>query len=125
MQGKVNKELDRFHVNLNIDKPPSEQRTSRYIFATTCSCNKGVTLAEAISVGILEPDYHYDEIVQACGRHCRQGNKNVEHGVESWLFYAKGNTVEDNILRKNKRQEQIQSAAKRKVNEIKASSTTI
>jgi hypothetical protein len=120
MQGKIEKELAQFHVNLESNKPPSEQHTARYVIATTSSCGVGVNLAEAISVSFLEPDYHLDAFFQGCGRHCRQGNQNFEHGVESFLLTVKGNTFEERIHTRNKLREQIQNSTTRKVKDVRA-----
>lgn len=117
---RIHKELDRFHGDLDSEVPIEEQSTARYIISTTSSIGVGLTLAEAISVGFLEPDYHADNIKQGFARHCRQGNKNIEHGVESWMFVIEGNTVEERIQEVNKLREQILESATRKVANIRA-----
>ncbi|KAK6591460.1 hypothetical protein H4I95_12190 [Botrytis cinerea] len=99
--------------------PAEDQRTARYIVSTSSSFAVGLTLASAISVAFLEPDYHADTVAQGFHRHCRQGNKNLDHGVESWMFMVKDNKVEARIFDVNNLRKQIISAAERKVDVAK------
>ncbi|KAF7856816.1 hypothetical protein EAF04_009579 [Stromatinia cepivora] len=114
-QTKINAALARFHIDVDCKIPAEEQKTARYIVSTSSSFAVGLTLAEAISVGFLEPDYHADTIAQGIHRHCRQGNKNLDHGVESWMFMVKDNKVEGRIFDVNNLRKQIINAAERKV----------
>lgn len=116
-QRKINDALARFHVNVDSKIPAKEQKTARYIVATSSSFAVGLTLAEAVSVGFLEPDYHADTVAQGIHRHCRQGNKNLDHGVESWMFMVKDNKVEGRIFDVNNLRKQIINAAERKVDD--------
>ncbi|ESZ92640.1 hypothetical protein SBOR_6974 [Sclerotinia borealis F-4128] len=117
-QTKINAALARFHIDINCKTPAEEQKTARYIVATSSSFAVGLTLAEAISVGFLEPDYHADTVAQGISRHCRQGNKNLEHGVESWMFMVKDNRVETRIFEVNNLRKQIINAAERKTDDV-------
>jgi hypothetical protein len=99
-------ELARFKTDVNRES--LNQKTARYIIGTTGAFAVGLTLSEAISVGLLEPDFRVATMIQSMGRHCRQGNKNEV--VCSWLFLAKGNMVEQRICRVNKLRSQITSA---------------
>ncbi|KAJ8058464.1 hypothetical protein OCU04_012652 [Sclerotinia nivalis] len=56
-------------------------------------------------------------IAQGIHRHCRQGNKNLDHGVESWMFMVKDNKVEGRIFDVNNLRKQIINAAERKVDD--------
>ena len=94
--------------------PFEKQHTARFLIATSSSFAVGLTLAEAISVGSLEPDFHADTIAQAFHRHCRQGNKNKI--VYSWMFSAKNNKTETRIQEVSKLRKLIENAASRKVN---------
>ncbi|KAE8440337.1 hypothetical protein EG329_008565 [Mollisiaceae sp. DMI_Dod_QoI] len=114
---KIDAELARFHVNPDNEAPAKDQKTARYIISTSSSFAVGLTLAEAISVGFLEPDYHADTVAQGFYRHCRQGNKNLENGVESFMFFAKDNAVEGRIRNLNEMRTLILKAATRKTKE--------
>jgi len=72
----------------------------------------GLTLAEAMSVGFLEPDSRAATMLKGFARHYRQGNKQVS--VFSWMFLAKESAVEDRICRVNKLRSSINEAAIRK-----------
>ncbi len=108
------KELNRFHINLESGTPPEEQETARFILATNSAITTGLTLAEAISVGFLEPDFNAHTMAQGYARHCRQGNKN-KAGVYSWLFTAKGNKTEERIQEVNHMKAKISEVQTRKV----------
>jgi hypothetical protein len=121
-QSTIDSELDRFHVNLDSDVPFEEQQTAKIIVATSSTFAVGLTLAEALAVGSLEPDFHADTIAQAFHRHCRQGNKNKV--VYSWMFYAKDNKTEDRIREVSKLRKLIENAASRKVNKAMKGAAT-
>ncbi|KAK6591796.1 hypothetical protein H4I95_12038 [Botrytis cinerea] len=118
-QAKINAALARFYIDVDSKVPAEDQRTARYIVSTSSSFAVGLTLASAISVAFLEPDYHADTVAQGFHRHCRQGNKNLDHGVESWMFMVKDNKVEARIFDVNNLRKQIISAAERKVDVAK------
>jgi hypothetical protein len=104
---KIDMELARFHID--VDQSSLDQQTARYIVTTSGACSHGLTLAEAISVGFLEPDYRASTMLQGYARHCRQGNKNTK--VYSWMFLAKNNPVEGRICQVNKLRQSINEAA--------------
>ncbi len=112
-QAAIDRELNRFHVDLDRDDAPEHQHTARFIIATSASFAVGITLSEAISVGALEPDFHADTIAQAFHRHCRQGNKNKV--VHSWMFTAKDNSTESRILQVSSLRKVIEESITRKV----------
>jgi hypothetical protein len=99
-------ELARFKTDVN--KESLNQKTARYIIGTTGAFAVGLMLSEAISVGLLEPDFRAATMIQSMGRHCRQGNKNEL--VCSWLFLAKWNVIEERIRMVNRLRAQITSA---------------
>jgi hypothetical protein len=112
-QPTIDRELEKFHVDLDSSVPFAEQNTARFIVATSSSFAVGLTLSEALSVGSLEPDFHADTLAQAFHRHCRQGNKNKV--VYSWMFYAKDNKTESRIRKVSQLRKLIENAASRKV----------
>lgn len=95
-QKNIDNELARFHLDLDSEVPLEDQTPARYIVATSASFAVGLTLAEAISVLCMEPDFHLDTILQAYYRHCRQGNKNPE--VYTFQMYIGDHVVEKDIL---------------------------
>jgi hypothetical protein len=56
-QAEMTKELKRFKVNLDSSVQVAEQKTARYIVGMTTLIATGLTLAEAVLVGCLEPDF--------------------------------------------------------------------
>lgn len=111
---QISKELERFKADVN--KKVQDQKTARYIIATSSAFSVGLTLSEAISVGFLEPDYRATTMIQGLSRHCRQGNKNPQ--VCSWIFRAKGSTVEERICQVNRLRSCITKAAARTSNSV-------
>jgi hypothetical protein len=105
-------QLDRFHVDLGSSTPVDQQKTARFVIATSSAISIGLTLAEAISVSFLEPDYNAGKVAQGFARHCRQGNKNKK--VYCDIFLAKGNKVEENILEISKLRKTIDAVQNRK-----------
>lgn len=108
--------LDRFHIDVNASL--KGQHTARYIIATSAAITTGVTLAEAMTVSFIEPDFHAHTMAQGWARHCRQGNKNKI--VWSNLFLAQGNEVEMRIIGNSKLRAKIQEVQTRKVDGAKA-----
>lgn len=86
------------------------------MLATSSAISIGLTLAEAISVSFLEPDYDPGKLAQGFARHCRQGNQNPE--VYCYIFLAKGNRIEDKILEISQLRKQIDSVQNRKHNVV-------
>jgi len=105
--------IARFHINPEDSTPPAEQQTARFIVATSAAIAVGLTLAEAINVTIIEPDYIITNMIQSWGRHCRQGNKNKL--VYSILLTAKDNMTEEKIMIINSYKSVIEKASSRKV----------
>jgi len=114
-QKKIDEMLTRFHGNMESSIPIKEQKTARYIIATSAAFSVGLTLAEAMAIIFLEPDFRASTMTQGFSRHWRQGNKNKE--VQSILLLAKDNKVEERIMMRNNLRAGIQKAATRKVNE--------
>lgn len=104
--------LQKFHVDLNSETPAEEQHTARIIVATSSAIATGLTLAEAVSVCFIEPDYHAHTMDQGYCRHCRQGNKNAV--VHSWLLMCAGNQTEQRIQESNDMKRRIQQVQGRK-----------
>jgi hypothetical protein len=88
--------LSKFHVDLGSKVPVGEQDTAKFVIATSSAISLGLTLAEAISVSFLEPDYDPGKLAQGFARHCRQGNKNKE--VYCYIFMVKKSKIERKIL---------------------------
>jgi hypothetical protein len=101
-QNDIDKGLARFHRDVNERK--GEQRP-RYIVATTSAFGVGLTLSEAVAIGLLEPDYRVATELQTFSRHNRMGNKNKQ--TFCWLFYTKGNARENMIREINHARKQI------------------
>jgi hypothetical protein len=114
-QSKINDELERFHADPYSPTPVAEQKTPRYVIATSSAFSVGLTLTEAIAIIFLEPDFKAETMAQGFSRHWRQGNKNEV--VHSFLLLAQANNVEDRIMTVNKLRAGIEKAATRKVNE--------
>ena len=85
-QSDINKGLAKFHRD--VDKSKNEQWL-QYIVATTSAFGVGLTLSEAVAIGLLELDYRVATKLQVFCRYNCIGNKNKE--IHSWLFYTKGN----------------------------------
>jgi len=108
-QSKITAEFARFHVDINQEAGRST--TARYIISTTSCFGHGLTFSEAISVGMLEPDFRASTMAQVWCRHYRQGNK--KSNVYTWLFVCKDSKTEERILEVNKLREGITAAASR------------
>ncbi len=65
----IDRELAKFRINPEVAS--ENQKTARYVIATTSSFAIGVTLAEAVSVSILEPDFHPQTTIRVFHRYCR------------------------------------------------------
>jgi hypothetical protein len=109
-QGKITEQLARFHVDLSKEDP--QQKTARYIVATTSAFSVGLTLSEALTVGILEPDFRLATMLQSWSRHNRQGNKNLV--TKSYLCKVSGNQVEERIVEVSTLRSSINAATARK-----------
>ena len=112
----ITKELERFHVDVSIE-PKKQKPTARHIVGVSSCLAVGLTFAEALTVGFLEPDFRPANEIQGWFRHCRQGNENPE--VYSWMFIADGSKVEERIQSVNKLRKAIQGTVSRKVGEVK------
>ncbi len=110
-QPEVDRGLMRFHGELR-----GQRRWPRYIIATTSAFGTGLTLSEAVTVCLLEPDYRLSAELQCFARHSRQGNKNK--ATFSWLLYAVGNSREDNIRKRNKARKLIDQTLEGKVHQV-------
>jgi hypothetical protein len=104
--------LSKFHVDLGSKVPVGEQDTAKFVIATSSAISLGLTLAEAISVSFLEPDYDPGKLAQGFARHCRQGNKNKE--VYCYIFMVKKSKIERKILEISNLRKQIDSVQSRK-----------
>lgn len=107
-QSQIDNCLEAFHGGR-----PGEGSPPRLLIATTSSFGVGQTLNEAVGLGLLEPDYRLFAMLQAFGRHCRQGNQNPK--TWSWLFRASNNGVEDRITSVNKMRARIEETTEGKV----------
>src|SRR5271170_318932 len=101
-QSDIDKGLARFHGD--VDESKNEPRP-RYIAATTSAFGVGLTLSEAVAIGLLEPDYRVASELQVFCRHNRMGNRNKQ--TFCWLFYTKGNARENMIRERNHVRKQI------------------
>jgi hypothetical protein len=101
-QNDIDKGLARFHGNAK--EREGEQRP-RYSLATTSAFGVGLTLNEAVAIGLLEPDYRVATELQTFSRHNRMGNRNKQ--TFCWLFYTKGNARENMIRERNHVRKQI------------------
>jgi hypothetical protein len=109
-QSDIDKGLARFHGD--VDESRNERRP-RYIVATTSAFGVGLTLSEAVAIGLLEPDYRVATELQVFCRHNRLGNKNKE--THSWLFYAEGNARENKIRMRNHSRKKIEETLEGKM----------
>lgn len=105
-QKKINEAIAKFHGN-EAGKQP------RYIVATSSAFGVGLTLSEAVAIGLLEPDYTVATELQLFCRHNRLGNRNRE--TYSWLFFALGNEREETIRRRNHIRKKIDKALEGKM----------
>lgn len=113
---QTNEALARFHVDIDSKIPVEEQKTARYVLSTTSAISIGLTLAEAIEVTFLEPDYNAGKIAQGFARHCRQGNPNTV--VWCNIIQVEQNFVEDKIMAMSDLRRQIEVVQQRKVETV-------
>jgi hypothetical protein len=110
------KQIARFHVDLASNTPVEDQHTARFMVATSSCIHVGHTLAEALVLGLLEPDFRRAYMLQLFCRHHRQGNKN--HLVYTFLFLATVSPVEEKIQEVNQWRATIDQSAQRKAREV-------
>lgn len=114
-QSKIDSELTRFHGNVESHIPLAQQATPQFIVWTSSCGSVGLTLAEALSVIMFEPDYDINTVIQSYYRHCRQGNKNKV--VYTGMLYIEGNATEERILMRTELRQRIQSTTTRTAEE--------
>jgi len=107
-QARINRGLEIFRDGVKEDAPKP-----RVLIATTSSFGVGQTISQAIGLGLLEPDYRLCAMLQAFGRHSRQGNQNKK--TWTWLFRAQNNGVEERITSVNTMRARIEETTEGKV----------
>jgi hypothetical protein len=112
-QTEIDNDLKRFRIDIDVGGAKPE--TARYIVATTGSMAVGLTLSEAVSITLLEPDFRRHVMLQCFCRHCRQGNKNPV--TYSNLCVARGSSIEERINQVNDLRGSIERATSRRTNE--------
>ena len=68
-QKKIDEILTRFHRNMESSIPIKEQKTARYIIATSAAFFINLTLAKAIAIIFLKLDFRASIITQGFSRH--------------------------------------------------------